>query len=182
MRAFEERQKNSTALPNLAHAKFILLRMNPVAGLGNRMVALVSGFLLSLITEVMPCQRITTSRCRANIPLVSRGLLSFTHCFTACAAGGVGGLRHRTHASQWRGCSAAHCSKPDATAIQTSLSRSNSSPPSHSGGPLYRFPAQVSTMSPLRLFIAPPFPCDAADILSSPQVPASTERPLPWQL
>ena len=64
MRAFEERQKNSTALPNLAHAKFILLRMNPVAGLGNRMVALVSGFLLSLITEVMPCQRITTSRCR----------------------------------------------------------------------------------------------------------------------
>ncbi len=52
LRAFEERQRNATALENLASAKFIFLRMNPAAGLGNRMVALVSGFLLSLVTEV----------------------------------------------------------------------------------------------------------------------------------
>ena len=53
IQSFEERQYNSTRPENINSSKFIFLRMNPAAGLGNRMVALVSGFMLSLVTEAL---------------------------------------------------------------------------------------------------------------------------------
>lgn len=48
-RSFERRQ--AAALENMASARFVMARMNPGAGLGNRMVALVSAFVLSIATD-----------------------------------------------------------------------------------------------------------------------------------
>jgi hypothetical protein len=48
-RAFERRQ--AAALKNIGSARFVMARMNPAAGLGNRMVALVSAFVLSIATD-----------------------------------------------------------------------------------------------------------------------------------
>jgi len=47
---FERRQAD--AMGRLGEAKFILLHMNPGAGLGNRLVAVVSGFLLAQVREL----------------------------------------------------------------------------------------------------------------------------------
>lgn len=49
MQDFQARQRAS--LGRLGEDKFILLHMNPGAGLGNRLVAVVSGFLLAQVRE-----------------------------------------------------------------------------------------------------------------------------------
>ena len=43
-------QTQRVALSDPAHARFIYIRMNPAAGLGNRIVALVSGVLFAAAT------------------------------------------------------------------------------------------------------------------------------------
>jgi hypothetical protein len=48
-KAFEQRQ--DAARRDLAGARFVMARMNPAAGLGNRMVALVSAFVLAVVTD-----------------------------------------------------------------------------------------------------------------------------------
>jgi hypothetical protein len=40
-----------SALADLPHGRFVFVRMNPAAGLGNRLVAMVSGLLLAAATQ-----------------------------------------------------------------------------------------------------------------------------------
>ena len=47
--AIEATQRS--ALANLARGRFVYVRMNPAAGLGNRLVAMVSGLLLAAATD-----------------------------------------------------------------------------------------------------------------------------------
>ena len=49
LKDFSRRQKH--AIGNLGSERFLFLHMNPAAGLGNRFVALVSGFYLSLVSR-----------------------------------------------------------------------------------------------------------------------------------
>lgn len=47
--ALEQTQR--AALADMPRARFVYVRMNPAAGLGNRLVAMVSGLLLAAATE-----------------------------------------------------------------------------------------------------------------------------------
>jgi hypothetical protein len=79
MESFQARQ--TASLGRLGEDKFILLHMNPGAGLGNRLVAVVSGFLLAQV-RFMPSRQGEMRADRMH-PIPCVALLAVTCCFGA---------------------------------------------------------------------------------------------------
>ena len=79
MESFQARQ--TASLNRLGEDKFILLHMNPGAGLGNRLVAVVSGFLLAQVRVIPSREREMLADRMHPIPFGT--LLAVSRCSAA---------------------------------------------------------------------------------------------------